>query len=252
MDGSAFDCLTRFLTLARGMAPRRPPDRSALAKTGQDTHCLPRAYGAHIRVSRRYLLPMRTSSAQGEQWGSLRWKGCAAWAAGPTAATASRASAPQHQSGFVPMAPCPLHGQCCLEQWQCGDGSCISLGQCCSEGTPTCSLCDAAICENGRWVCRPATGQNDCHTCPAGSAFCGASVGDWYPDLPYGCCLGTHYFPDQWYGTGKYCCSSPPGPAPLWARCDVDGPVPEHRPSRRIGAWRVPSWHAPRGGLQGR
>lgn len=117
---------------------------------------------------------------------------------------------------------CAAEGACCPGQKHCpGYTECFAADDCCPNAIPPlCAECDKVVCEDGRLVCRP---KSTCRQCPAGSAFCGAGIGpppwDWF-DLPPGCCPLDRYFPDQWYGTGKYFCAQPDGPGSVWAQCD--------------------------------
>jgi hypothetical protein len=112
---------------------------------------------------------------------------------------------------------------CCPEEKLCDSETCIPQTECCELTAPLCDECEEEFCDNGTWSCRPTTGVDACQACPAGSEFCGSVVGsdgwDWF-DLPPGCCPADRYFPDQWWGTGKYLCAQPEGPGSVWAQCD--------------------------------
>ncbi len=118
---------------------------------------------------------------------------------------------------------CIAPTNCCPGKKSCPGEGCIPDNECCELTAPLCGACEEELCNNGAWVCRPSTGVASCQTCPADSTFCASGLNrppfDWF-DLPEGCCPLDRYFPDQWWGTGKYFCAQPEGPGSVWLQCD--------------------------------
>ena len=75
----------------------------------------------------------------------------------------------------------------------------------------------------GRGSAAPARAWPRVKRVPPAAQFCTSGLdvppSDWF-DLPHGCCPVDRYFPDQWWGTGKYFCAQPEGPGSVWLRCD--------------------------------
>jgi hypothetical protein len=101
---------------------------------------------------------------------------------------------------------CPDLGQCCPEEYQCDDGTCVDpLEECCPRqqrcangecidedaqcpGPPQCGQCAEAVQEDGAWTCRPRHSGQPCGG--VGTACCKGTC------YSIGCGAGRHFNPD--------------------------------------------------------